>query len=241
MSLCLSSVKWADEIIFLDSGSQDRSLSIAKEFTKHIYSTDWPGFGEQKNRALSYATGDWILSIDTDEYLSEELQTNIKKLLSAPADSLSDAYLIKRASYYCGQLMRFGSWRNDWCMRLFKKDTAQFTHSVIHEKLITQGTSSQLPGILYHQAYQSLEQVINKMNNYSSISANALFKAQKKSSVSKAVARGAWTFFRDYFIKLGCFDGQSGLALAISNAQGCYYRYLKLYLLNNKSTFKKKN
>lgn len=233
LDACLSSVKTiANEIVVVDSMSSDETLAIAKSYNAVISSpTDWPGFGAQKNRALDLATQDWVLSIDADERLSEALCEEIKAVLAHPA---ADCYAIPRRSYYCGRLIDYSGWNPDFVTRLFKRGTSRFSDHLVHEKLVTSSPALPLKSAMLHFSVTNFSQVLNKVDRYSTDSAQQAFLAGKKSSVSKAVLHGLWSFIRTYFFKRGFLDGPHGLALAISNAEGSYYRYLKLWLLNSK-------
>ena len=228
---CLESVKWADEIIVVDSGSQDETLEIAREYTNCIYQTDWPGFGVQKNRAIEYATHDWILSIDADERISEELKANIQKILSEQPDQYS-AYSVKRRSSYCGKYLKYGSWKKDYCIRLFRKGKAHFKEVPVHENLIVQGPTSVIPGLMIHESFRTLDEVIDKMNHYSSLTSSERFDKGQKSSLGKALRHAIWNFFYGYIFRLGFLDGREGFMLAVSNSEGTFYRYVKLMYLN---------
>jgi len=231
---CLSSVKdIAHEIVVVDSSSTDETLAIASSFNAVISSpSDWPGFGAQKNRALDMATQDWVLSIDADERLTQELRDEIKAVLSNP---LGDCYAIPRRSYYCGRLINYSGWNPDFVTRLFKRGTARFSDHLVHERLLTNSPVSNFTSPMLHYSVNNFSQVLHKIDRYSSDSAQQAFLAGKKSSVLNAVLHGLWAFIRTYFFKLGCLDGAHGLAVSISNAEGSYYRYLKLWLLNQKA------
>lgn len=233
LDACLSSIREiANEIVVVDSNSSDDTLAIAKSYNAVISSpSDWPGFGAQKNRALDLATQDWVLSIDADERLSQALRDEIKAVLSNP---LADCYAIPRRSYYCGRLIDYSGWNPDFVTRLFKRGTSRFSDHLVHEKLLTSSPASSLKSPMLHFSVVNFSQVLSKIDRYSTDSAQQAFLAGKKSSVSKAVLHGFWAFVRTYFFKLGFLDGSHGLALAISNAEGSYYRYLKLWLLNSK-------
>lgn len=232
---CLESVCFADEIIILDSGSTDQTLDLARPYTSKIYQVDWPGYGIQKNRALQKAQCDWILSIDADEIVSEGLKEQILHVLHQENPS-HDAYSIPRRSKYCSTYIRYGDWKNDRCVRLFKRLKAQFKELHVHEELAVQGTIGFLHAFLLHNSYNNLEDVLFKLNNYSTLSATQKFERGKKATLCGAILRGIWTFVRGYFLKLGFLDGQKGFMLAVSNAESCYYRYLKLMLLVKSQT-----
>lgn len=226
---CLRSVQFADQLVVLDSGSTDATLQIARSMGAEVgTSPDWQGFGIQKNRALALANSDWVLSLDADERVTPELQAEIRATLAAPA---FDVYSFPRLSSYCGQYMRHSGWYPDRVTRLFRRDAARFSDDLVHEKIITSGQVGQLRSPLLHESFRSLEAVLDKANRYSSAGAQSLLDKGKTASVGKALGHGLWAFIRTYFLRLGFLDGRMGLVLAISNAEGTYYRYLKLWLL----------
>ncbi|MGH6639337.1 MAG: glycosyltransferase family 2 protein [Polaromonas sp.] len=226
---CLRSVLFADQLVVLDSGSTDATLQIARSMGAEVStSPDWQGFGIQKNRALALADSDWVLSLDADERVTPELQAEIRATLAAPA---FDVYSFPRLSSYCGQYMRHSGWYPDRVTRLFRRDAARFSDDLVHEKIITSGQVGLLRSPLLHESFRSLEAVLDKANRYSSAGAQSLLDKGKTASVGKALGHGLWAFIRTYFLRLGFLDGRMGLVLAISNAEGTYYRYLKLWLL----------
>ena len=229
---CLESVKWADEIVVLDSGSTDATVRICREYTQHVHETDWPGFGPQKNRALQQATGDWVLSLDADEQVTPRLRDEIRTVLSVSAGP--DAYEMPRLSNYCGRFMRHGGWWPDHVTRLFRRGKAHFSDDLVHERLIVNGPSGRLGNPLVHLAFENFEEVLHKIDRYSTASAEMLRDKGRNGSLSKALLHGLWTFLRTYVLKAGFLDGRHGFMLAVSNAEGTYYRYLKLMLLNEK-------
>jgi len=230
---CLESVAWTDEIIVVDSGSTDDTVAIAREFTSRVYVHDWPGFGAQKNRALDYATNEWVFSIDADERVTPELRATIEAVLRKE-DGTCAAYRVSRRSSYCGRFLRHSGWYPDRIVRLFKRDVARFADALVHESVEVQGKIGLLEGELLHYSYENLEQVLGKANQYSSAAAQMLQQRGRNSSVGGAVLRGLWTFIRIYFLQRGFLDGREGFMVAVSNAEGTYYRYLKLMLLNER-------
>lgn len=226
---CLNSVSWADEIIVLDSGSTDNTVEICQMYTPHVFKTDWPGFGVQKNRAIDKTTSDWVLSLDSDEYLSPELIDKIQTIIKSP--QAKEAYKIKRITKFCGKYLYHGDWQSDYPLRLFKKNTARFKEIPIHESLIVKGKVGKIKEVIWHNSYVSIEDIINKMNTYSTLSAVNLKDQGKSASITQAFFKGIWTFLRGYIFKLGFLDGKYGFLLALINAEGCFYKYLKLHLL----------
>jgi len=230
---CLESVAWADEIIVVDAGSSDATAEICRESGAKVYVHDWPGFGVQKNRALGYATNEWVFSIDADERVTPELRTAIETVLRKE-NGTCPAYRISRLSSYCGRFMRHSGWYPDRIVRLFKRDAARFSDDLVHERLLIEGDVGQLDGELLHYAFDNLEEVLRKVNQYSSAGAQMMHQRGRQASLSGAVLRGLWSFLRTYILRGGFLDGREGFMLAVSNAEGTYYRYLKLMLLNEK-------
>jgi glycosyltransferase involved in cell wall biosynthesis len=247
---CLESVAFADELIVVDSGSTDQTVDCARQAGAIVYqTTDWPGFGIQKNRALAHATGDWVLSLDADERVPELLASEIQRvsLVASAASAVSDlslkAYEIPRLSSYCGQYMRHSGWYPDRVLRLFQRDAARFSDDVVHESLRMTQTDAKIGRLseaLLHESFVNFESVLDKVNRYSTAGAVALQAKGKRASFGAALGHGFWSFFRTYVLRLGFLDGKLGLALAISNAEGTYYRYLKLWLMDQPQPRKNK-
>ncbi len=227
---CLTSVSWADEIIVVDSGSTDDTIAICQEFTPHVISAEWPGFGLQKNRALDLATGTWVLALDADEYLPISAQAEIQRVLAAEEKGV-DAYRIPRLSSYCGRFMGHGGWYPDYVIRLFRRGRARFSDDIVHERLVVQGPVGTLSSPLHHETYRDLEEVLHKIDSYSTAGAAMAAKKGRRGSLPQALIHGLWAFMRTYFVQLGLLDGPEGLMLAISNAEVTYYKYIKLRLL----------
>ncbi len=231
---CIESVAWADEIIVVDSGSSDSTVEICRDLGVTVFEQDWPGFGIQKNRALSSATGEWVFSIDADERVTPELRAAIEAVLVMPENECT-AYQVSRISSYCGRFMRHSGWYPDHIVRFFRRDKAKFTEDLVHERLITNGKVGRLDGELLHYAFDDLEEVLRKVNQYSTAGAAMMQQKGRQASLSGAVLRGLWSFVRSYILRGGFLDGREGFMLAVSNAEGTYYRYVKLMLLNRQS------
>lgn len=226
---CLESVTWADEIIVIDSGSTDATVEIARKYTEKVYIMDWIGHGPQKNRALDRATGDWILALDADEWVTPELKEEISRVIQNPKGHA--AFEMPRLSSYCGQYIHYSGWWPDRITRLFQNGKARFNDHLIHDKLIVEGSIGRLSNHLMHRSFKDLDHMLDKMNRYSTGGAKVLQREGGKSSLTKAIMHGFWSFFYAYVVRAGFLDGRMGLMLAISNAEGTYYKYAKLLLL----------
>jgi len=234
---CLESVAWADEIIVLDSGSTDATVEICRQCKARVETTaDWPGFGMQTHRALALGTGDGVVAIDADEWVTEGLRAEIQAAMAMPR--AHSAFRMPRLSSYCGRFMRHSGWWPGHVTRLFRRGQAYFSDNLVHERLIVDSAVGTLRAPLMHESYRNLEQVLAKVNAYSSAGAAMARQQGRRASLGGAVLRGLWSFFRTYFLRAGFLDGRKGLMLAISNAETSYYRHVKLMLLAEKPVTK---
>jgi glycosyltransferase involved in cell wall biosynthesis len=225
---CLESIKWANEIIVVDSGSTDATVAICKEYTPHVYTHDWPGFGMQKNRALSYASKEWVLSLDADERLTAELRIEIEAVMQG---AKIQGYEIPRLSSFCGRYMQHSGWHPDFVMRLFRRGAAEFSNDLVHERVIVRGVTGRLKHNLLHESFRDLGQLLDKMNHYSSAGAEMLKRKGREATLSQAISHGIWAFIRSYFLRAGFLDGREGFMLSVSTAEGTYYRYVKRLMM----------
>jgi len=230
---CLESLQWTDEIVVVDSGSTDDTIALARESGAHVHETaDWPGYGPQKNRALQHASGDWVISIDADEWITPAAREEMQRVIGSSATQA--AYAIPRRSSFCGRVMKHSGWWPDYVVRLFRRAVARFSDDLAHERLVVEGAIGKLKEPLMHEAIVDLDQMLGKMNGYSTASALMLSRRGKRASLGGAVLHGGWAFVRTYFLRLGMLDGREGFMLAVANAEGSYYRYVKLMLLSEK-------
>ncbi|KTD06503.1 lipopolysaccharide biosynthesis glycosyltransferase [Legionella gratiana] len=222
---CLESVRFADEIIVLDSGSTDNTVVIAKEYTEHVYSTDWPGYGAQKQRALSKAQSDWVLNLDADESVSQELQ---QEMLEAMASDSADAFRVAIQMYFYNQPLKYSSSPKRHA-RLFKRANAHFSNDIVHEKIVlpAEARIGKIKNPIMHHSFKDVSHVLYKLNKYSSYSAKTYISKQRKPSFSKTLAGSIWMFFRCYVVQRGFLDGKRGFLFAVFNAQGTFYRGIK--------------
>ncbi len=228
---CLESVKWADEIIVLDSGSTDSTVEICRTYTPNVYETDWPGYGVQKGRALAKATCDWVLSVDADEEVTEGLRREIQGCMAQGSAGYA-GYKIPRLNKVCGKYMRHGEWWPDRHPRLARRDKAAFNTRRVHGGMAVDGSIGFLTQPLLHDTAPNLETMLFKANRFSSLGAEERFAKGKRCGFLKPMAHGMWTFFRAYVVKAGFLDGSMGFISAVLRAEESYYKYLKLWLLN---------
>lgn len=223
---CLASVRWADEVIVLDSGSTDKTVEIAKKYTPHVFTeTDWQGYGIQKQRVLSYATGQWVLHLDADEWVDEALKA---KLLQIMKEDQVDACRVPIRLCFYNQALRFSSSPTRHA-RFFRREGAAFSDDVVHEKIILpkHARIQQIKTPIYHDSFLDLSHAIQKMNKYSSYSAKIRLDEKRETTFSRSFYAAFWMFLRCYVFQRGFLDGKAGLILAVLSAQGSFYRGMK--------------
>lgn len=224
----LDALKSFEDVVLYSNNSTDKTNQIAKSYKNvTLIEGDFLGFGPTKNRAASYSKNDWVLSLDADEVLSDDFIKNLAHT------SLHDSFLytILRVNYYKKQEIKH-CWGNDIIVRLYNKNKTSFTDKKVHEKIIENGFSIHpISGVVRHYPYASVNDFIQKLNNYSTIFAKDNV-GKKKSSPTKALFNGLFSFFKTYFLKRGFLDGYAGLLIAFSHMATNFYKYLKLYELN---------
>lgn len=233
---CLESVKWADEIIVLDSGSTDNTLEIAKQYTDQIYiDDDWQGFGIQKQRAQSYASGDWVLTIDADERVTPELRKDIEKIVQQ--NDQSKVYAVPILPNVFGHFLRHGGWYPARKIRLYPRSAGQYGNQQVHEKLeFTMAVETvNLNSDLLHYTYRNLEHYLVKSASYAAQWAEQRHLRQKKSSLSKGLLHAVGCFLKIYIIKAGFLDGKYGFLIAILSAHSTFVKYADLWIRNGDS------
>jgi len=224
---CLKSLAFCDERIVVDSGSSDGTVSIAQDNDAKVVSHPFAGFGAQKNFALSLAQGDWVVSLDADERVSDELRNEI---MQAVARADADGYEMPRLSTFCGRPMRHSGWYPDYVLRVFRRGKARFSDDLVHERVVCEGRTARLKSPLIHHPVLRLEEALSRMDRYSTAGADMLEASGRKVSFATGIARGLWSFVRTYFLRAGFLDGREGFLLAVANAEGTFYRYMKAWL-----------
>ena len=245
----------ADEIVVVDSGSTDRTVEIAHECGAKVFVEPWKGYAAQKNSALEKCTGDWILSLDADEIVSEELAAEIHAIVKAQPSAREccltttsrdtsnesvrrgltaspEGFYIARRNFFLGRWIKHGGFWPDAKLRLFRRGAARFENRLVHEDAKVSGAIGKLEGALLHYAYPTLEGYIAQMNRYSSLGAQMVAaNGEHRFSVLKIVVRPAATFLYNYFSRLGFMDGREGLLLHLYHAVYVSWKYAKAWEL----------
>jgi len=224
---CLESVSWADEIVVVDTGSADSTPAICGKYTDKIYHSEWLGFGPLKNFASSKTSNEWLLNVDADERVSEELRDEILSLPDSPPEA---AYSICFHNFFMGRRLRFGGLGGERHTRLFRKSAAGFGDEAVHEAVAVRGSTGRLKGRIEHRSYRDLSAYFQKFNLYTSMIAREKFIHGKKFPVS-AFFRIPCEFTVRYFFKLGFLDGVPGFIYASISAFYAGVKYFKLYEL----------
>ncbi|CAB3786769.1 glycosyltransferase family 2 protein [Pararobbsia alpina] len=235
---CIASIHpLAHEIVVVDSGSTDDTISIARTAGATVIETsDWPGFGPQKNRALSYATGEWVLSLDADERVTDAGRAELAAILTAPrtASPPCAAYALPRLSQFCGRWVRHSGWYPDHVTRLFRRGTARFSDDLVHERIDVEGTVERLREPLHHYSYLDRKQVEDKIDRYAQAGAEQMFQRGKHYGPLKPYLAGGWAWIRTWILRAGFLDGAAGAGIAAMNARSTAQKYLRLRVMRQK-------
>lgn len=232
MQRTLQSVRWADEIVVIDSGSTDNTVNIASSFGAKVIRAEWHGFGKQKNLAIEHCTSEWVLSLDADEEVGVELAQEIRLLLEKLPEV--DAYFVPRRNLFLNRWIRHGGYSPDPKLRLFRRGVAQFEERSVHETVKYSGPTRQLHGNLIHHAYPTLESYIEHMNRYSTLGAEqAVAKNKSMQSLPafllNVLLNPVATFFYNYLLRLGFLDGREGLLLHLYHSTYVSWKYAKAW------------
>lgn len=230
ISRCLGSADFCDELIVVLNDSEDRTAQIARKLGARVVETSgWPGFGPQKAFALSLAEGEWVISLDADEWLDESARGIILRAIANPD---IEGFELRRISRFCGKIVRYGSWNPDYVLRLFKRDAGRFSDDIVHERLIVSGRLDRLDCLIHHDSIKDIEDARDKIARYSIAGAKQLAAKGRTSRPSKAVLRGLWSFVNSYFIRQGFRDGGTGIRVAMYQAAQAYQKWLRLVEIN---------
>ena len=221
----IESLRCADEIVVVDSGSTDRTVELAQKLGARVVESAWPGYANQKNFAAEQASNDWILSIDADESLSEALESEIWQLKKNGPQY--DAYTMARLAQYLGRWIQHSGWYPDRKVRLYDRRKATWEGPYVHESVTVNGRVGHFESNLLHFTYDSLSEHIKTMDRYTTLAAEQLIDAGEKVTWGRLILEPPWTFLQTYVLKLGFLDGVEGLAIANMAALYNFLKYAK--------------
>jgi glycosyltransferase involved in cell wall biosynthesis len=227
---CLESVRTiAQEIIIVDSGSTDNTVKIAESMGARVYSEEWKGFVAQRNSVLEKCSCEWVLFLDCDEVLSNNLSKNIAEAIR---NDDCNGYKLKYVSFFMGRWIKH-AWGMDWHTRLIRRGKAEWTGHDVHETLNCQGPVRNLDGIAYHYTYVSYEQHLTKGIHYAKLGATSLCSRGKKIRLYMLIVNPVWSFLKHYVVKLGFWDGVQGFVISVTSMHHNFYKYLFAYEIQN--------
>lgn len=221
----IESLRCCDEIIVVDSGSNDRTVELATNLGARVVDNPWPGYSSQKNFASEHAANDWILSVDADESVSEALEGEIWQIKKN--GPLYDAYTVPRLAQYLGRWILHSGWYPDRKIRLFNRTRAHWVGDYVHESVEVNGRVGHLKSNLLHFTCDSLSQHLKTMDQYTTLAAEQIVAQKKPIGLDHLLAQPVWTFFKTYFLQRGYLDGTEGLAIAYMAMMYNFVKYAK--------------
>jgi glycosyltransferase involved in cell wall biosynthesis len=221
----IESLRCCDEILVLDSGSNDRTVEIATKLGARVVEAYWRGYAAQKNIAAELASHDWILALDADESLSEALEAEIWQIKKAGPQF--DAYTMPRLAQYLGRWILHSGWYPDRKVRLFNRRKAKWVGPYVHESVQVQGRIGHLESNILHFTCSSLSEHLKSLDRYTTLAAEGLVAGGENVTLNRILFDPLWTFFRTYILKLGFLDGLEGLTIAYMAAFYNFAKYAK--------------
>lgn len=230
---CLASLSWVDEIVVVDSGSTDSTVEIARNAGAKVHiNADWPGFGKQKQLAQHYASGEWILAVDADEVITDELKNSILAMLdSPPANTLFE---INRKTWVFGRFLKYSGWY-DKIVRVYPRDYTGYNDALVHEKIIEPAGSQvkKLSGEMLHYSYRDLHQYLVKSASYAKAWSDTREAQGKKASLPQGLLHAVGCFLKMYVLRLGFLDGKQGFLISLLSAHSTFAKYADLWTRHN--------
>ncbi|MXZ75934.1 MAG: glycosyltransferase family 2 protein [Gemmatimonadetes bacterium] len=227
---CLRSARFADEIVLVDSGSTDDTVAIARQYAARVVESEWLGYGPTKQLALEHATGDWVLWLDADERVPQDLRDEITAVMDKGDRA---GYRIARKTLFLGRWIRHCGWYPDYVLRLFRRGAdPRFTDDEVHEALRIRGPVGDLKHPMIHDTDPTLHHYLDKFNSFTSLGARQLYRSGRRFRLTDLVFRPIFTLFKMYVLRRGFLDGLPGLILCGLSACYVFTKYAKLWHLH---------
>ncbi len=225
---CLESVKWADEIVVLDSFSDDETVEICRRYTDKVFQSKFSNFSLQKNMVLDRANNEWVLSLDADERVSPQLREKIVSIVRE--NSLENAgYFIPRRNYFFGRWVRHCGLYPDYVLRLFRKSKGRFKDEFVHESVALDGRAGYMDEPLEHFTYRDIDGFIERIKHYTTLSVKQMQRDKRKSRWFNLIVNPFAAFTKMYFIKKGFLDGSLGFVVCVLYSYYAFMKYAKLW------------
>lgn len=231
----LDSVKWADEIIVVDSFSTDNTIKIAKDNGAKILQREYEHSASQKNWAIPQANNEWIFLLDADERVDSKLEKEIKAILNNK-DNKHSAFWIRRRNFFMESEIKYSGWQGDRVIRLFKRDECKYENKSVHAEIMCSGSVGNIDSKLTHYTFKDVFHYLEKWDRYTTMSGSDRAKRGEKPNLFHFLVKPAFRFFQDYFLKLGILDGKTGFILCSLSSMSVFMRYLKVKQFNNDKT-----
>lgn len=228
----IESVRWADEVVLVDSWSTDGTTEIATRLGAKVVQVDFKGYGDLRNQAIAACSHEWIFSLDADERCTSEVAMEIQELVSKP-DS-ADAYWVPRRNFFMGRWIKHSGWYPNYRQpQLFRKGRMSYDQQTVHENYILNSAKpiGYIKNAIWQFPFKDMSEVMRKANRYSSLGAQRI--SERRLSMSTALSHGVWSFLKHYIFKLGFMDGWAGFVIALGNFEGTFYRYVKAIEIQN--------
>jgi glycosyltransferase involved in cell wall biosynthesis len=230
---CLESVRWVDEIILIDSGSADKTIAIARQYTANIHTIAWQGYGAARNFGVAKAKGEWILWLDADERVMPELAEEIREILRKDDPAVA-GYSVARRAFFLGRWIRHCGWYPSRVTRLFRRENGKFSETRVHERLLLDGPVVTTHHDLIHYTDPDLNHYFTKFNKYTSLAVEDLRAQGRRFSLVDLLVRPPFMFIKMYILRAGFLDGIQGLILSVLSSAYVFTKYAKLWESQNK-------
>ena len=232
VEMALKSVAWADEIVIVDSFSNDRTVEIGRKFTDKLFQRKWPGHRDQYQYAADLTTHEWIMFVDADEEVFPELAEEIRKELNGKVEGV-DGFFVYRRTFYLGRWIRYGGWYPDGEIRLYRRNKGRWEGG-LHARVVVNGRVQSLKNLYHHYTYRNISDQIQTIDKYSRIAAEDMAKQGEKFNLFKLLFHPPFRFIKEYFFKSGFRDGLPGLVIAMSTMYYVFIKYAKLWELTRR-------